>query len=240
VHRTCVRPRIAALLVTRTAIAIVVIAFATSVVRGPEFHRYADARTWLGIPHAGDVLSNLAFVIVAALYLPRNAYAWAVRAGVAAIGVGSAVYHLSPGDLLLAGDWGPIAITLALLSAAVIDDRLGRRAGRIALVIGPVLAVGSVAWWLASGGTAGGNMAPYVAVQAAGIALPPLVALVAPGRIPVRLLLLGVLCFALARIAAAYDRALLEAIGISGHSVKHLVAALAAACALRALGTSRR
>src|SRR5215208_1440712 len=33
------------------------------VAHGPSFHRYADARTLLGVPHALDVLSNLGFVI---------------------------------------------------------------------------------------------------------------------------------------------------------------------------------
>ena len=218
------------------AVAIVVVALTTAITRGPEFHHYADTRTWLGIPNAGDVLSNVAFLIVAArgLRLAYVPFGSAVCAGIAMIGLGSALYHVAPSDVLLAFDWVPIALTLGVLSAAVIHDRGGP--GRVAFVLAPVFAIGSVAWWLATGGTRhGGNMAPYVAVQAAGIALPPLVALIAPGTISVRWLFAGVLGFAVARGLASYDRALLDAIGISGHSLKHLAAAQAAACALRAL-----
>ena len=220
------------------ALAVIAIVWVTgSITRGPEFHHYADQRTWLGVPHVGDVLSNLAFLIVAV-----RAASWSgvrgatgVCIGVGAIGIGSGAYHIAPSDTLLALDWAPIAVTLSLLSAAVIRDRGGERAGRIALVIAPAVAIGAVSWWLATGGTHGGNMAPYVAVQATGVVLPPLLALVAPGEVRVRWLLAGVVGFLLARYAAANDRAVLEAIGCSGHSLKHLLAAAAAGCALRAL-----
>jgi hypothetical protein len=129
------------------------------------------------------------------------------------------------------------------ITAAVIDDRLGARAGRIALAVGATLAIGSVVIWIAGGGTGSaeagaGTVTPYGAVQALGIALPALIALIAPGSIPRVPLLAAVLLFALARLCAANDQQLLDAIGVSGHSLKHLVAAGAAACALGAI-TSR-
>lgn len=222
------------------ALVVIAIVWATSsITRPPEFHHYADQRTWLGLPHVGDVVSNLAFVIVALrASWPGVPGTTGVRLGIAAIGIGSAAYHVAPGDTLLAFDWAPIAVTLSLLAATVIRDRAGESAGRIAFVVAPALAIGSVSWWLATGGTHGGNMAPYVAVQATGIALPPLVALVAPGQVRVGWLLAGVVGFLLARFAAANDRALLDAIGCSGHSLKHLLAAAAAGCALRALASA--
>ena len=217
------------------ALAVVGVALTVTLTRGPGFHEYADARVWLGIPHAGDVLSNVAFLIVAAYGLrhPYVSLGRTVCIGIAVIGVGSALYHVSPGDTTLAFDWAPIAITLGLLSAAVIRDRGGP--GGIAMIVAVTFAIGSVAWWICSGGTHGGNMAPYVAVQAAGIALPPLVAVIARGDVRTGWLFAGLAGFALARVFAAYDRPLLDAIGISGHSLKHIAAAQAAACALRAL-----
>jgi hypothetical protein len=230
---------VVAILSILAVVAILVVSATVTITRGPGFHDYADTRTWLGIPHAGDVLSNLPFVIVAA-WAARDRWravplAWTVCAGVAAIGAGSAAYHVAPSDTSLAFDWGPIVVTLSLLAATVIHDRGGACAGRIALVVGPTLAIASVVWWIATGGTHGGNMAPYVAVQAAGIVLPALIALLAQGVVSARWLLLGVAGFALARVLGAYDRVLLDSIGISGHSLKHVAAATAAACALRAL-----
>jgi hypothetical protein len=217
------------------AFVIVAAGFAVDIVRGPDFHHYADTRTWLGIPNAGDVLSNVAFVLVAAAgarrtYVPLGAV---VCAGIAAVGCGSALYHVAPSDTLLAFDWAPIVVTLAALTAAVVEDRGGP--GRATLAIGGALAAGSVAWWIATGGTHGGNMAPYVAVQGTGIVLPLAIAACWPGKIRIGWLVAGVAGFALARVFARYDRALFDAIGISGHSLKHVAAAQAAACALRGL-----
>lgn len=234
------RARIAIVLVFASLAAAAIVAIAFPIARTPAFHHYADQRTWLGIPHAGDVVSNLPFLLAGMWALARapELYARLACAGVIAIGLGSAAYHVAPSDLTLAFDWGPIALALMLITAAVIDDRLGARAGGIALVVGPLLAIASVLQWIAGGGTHGGTVTPYGAVQALGVTLPALLALVAPGRIPRAPLLVAVLLFAVARLCAAHDRELLEAVAISGHSLKHLAAAAAAACALHAL-TSR-
>ena len=204
--------------------------------RSEGFHHYADQRTWIGIPHAGDVLSNLAFVLVAGVYLRRIP---GLALAVAWIGIGSAIYHWAPSDTTLSLDWAPIGVTLMLVLAAVIHDRIGPRAGLVVHGFGPVAAVFAVGYWLMTGGTGDGDgnrgdMAPYVTVQLLGVALPPLLALVAPGRIATRWLLVAVGCFVAARVLGAYDGQLLDAIAISGHSLKHVAAAAAAAFVLRA------
>jgi hypothetical protein len=213
------------------------------IVRTPTFHHYADARTWLGIPHAGDVLSNAAFIVVAVLAALRlragrsaDGFAWLACAGVAGIGIGSGSYHVAPSDALLALDWAPIVLALAWITAAVVADRHGRRAGVIALVVGTSAALVAVAiWYLGGGTTGGGDMTAYVTVQLLGVALPLAVALSAPGRIPARHLAVALAGFLLARLFATRDASLLDAIGVSGHSLKHVAAALAAAIGLRAV-----
>lgn len=216
------RRRLALGVALLAVVAIVASPFVLSIVRTPAFHSYPGSRTAL-------VLSNAPFLVVAALARGAPRY---LRIAVGAIAVGSGAYHAGPGDALLALDWAPIALTLMLLAATVIEHR-------VAFMLAPVLALGSVAFWLATGGTDhGGNMAPYVATQAAGVVIPPLIALIAPGRVRAPWLLAGVACFALARVAARYDQQLLDAVGLSGHSIKHIIAALAAACALRATARS--
>ena len=220
--------------------AVVAIAVLAPITRGPGFHVYADQRSWLGIPHAGDVLSNLGFLLVAAWLRPRAQGgvpgATAVCTGIAVIGLGSGAYHVAPSDPLLVLDWLPIAITVMLVVAVVVRDRLGDAFGLLAFAAGPLAAVGAVGYWYLTGGTgSGGDMAPYVVVQALGVGLPPVLAAVAPGRVATGWLVAAVGAFALARALAARDAALLDAIGISGHSLKHLAAAAAAGMALRAL-----
>jgi hypothetical protein len=203
------------------------------ITRGPAFHHYADTRSWLGVPNTLDVVSNVAFVIVA-LWMWRRTTGLArlACAGTAAIGIGSAIYHWAPSDTTLALDWAPIATTLMWVLATVVEDRGGP--GRAFAVAGAIAAIGSVVWWLATGGTDGGDMTAYVVVQGAGVALPPLVALFRQGRAPALRLVLALGLFGVARMCAAHDTQLLETIRVSGHTLKHVIAALAAAVGLSA------
>lgn len=222
-------------------LAIVGVALAPPVRRGPSFHHYADQRTWLGIPHAGDVLSNLPFIVVGVLGLLRGARggaAW-VFAGFIAIGFGSAAYHVEPGDPALVFDWLPIVLTLAWLSGHVIADRIDVGLGRLVVLAGSAAAIAGVLVWWAGGGTGdpGGDMRWYVATQALGVVLVAVAALLpaAPGARLIRgWLLAGVCGFLLARALSSSDQYLLDAIGISGHSLKHLALGAASACVLRA------
>ncbi len=232
--RCAVTRRTAATWLTGAAIlaAAVCVVVLGPIERGPGFHDYADQRRWLGIPHAGDVLSNVPFVIVGVRALRQTPV---LALAVAWIGVGSAIYHWAPSDTTLSLDWAPIGVTLMLMLAAVIRDRIGARAGHVMQGAGCLAAVLAVGYWLLTGGTTdGGNMAPYVTVQLLGVALAPVLAVIAPGRISTRYLLAAVACFLVARILGAYDGELLAAVGISGHSLKHLAAATAATCVLRA------
>ena len=204
--------------------------------RGPAFHTYADTRSWLGIPNTLDVVSNVAFIVVALWMwrrLPQPRLARLACAGTFAIGIGSAIYHWSPSDTTLSFDWAPIATTLMWVLAAVVEDRGGP--GRAVAIGGAIAAIGSVIYWLATGGTHGGDMTAYVVVQGAGVALPPLVALFRQGRIRALHLVLALGFFGLARLAQSYDYRLLDTVGVSGHSLKHVLAAIAAAIALRAM-----
>jgi hypothetical protein len=215
------------------------------VIKGPGFHHYADARAVLGIPNAGDVLSNLPFVIVGVLGLlvarkveglPRGLVAL-FFAGVLAIGVGSGAYHAHPIDATLAFDWLPIVLALAWLTALVVADRVDRRLGTIAAYVLPLAAVGSVLfWWLGGGTVAGGDMRWYGFVQLLFVAMVPLIVLLYPqGALDRRLLLLAVASFVLARVVNKADHQILDAIGVSGHSLKHLAAGMAAWFVLRAI-----
>ena len=234
----------AAVVAAAALVALIAALVVGPVERGPGFHFYADQRTVAGVPRVGDVVSNAAFLAAAAWGLGRwwrgpAPRAWLVAwAGLAVggIGLGSAGYHAWPGDGTLAADWLPIVLALAAVSGAVVADRAGRAAGRAVALGLAAAAVAGVAVWYLGGGTAGGDLRWYVATQLVGVASPALVVLVTRGgRIDPRLILAATALFVLARVAGAHDRALLDAVGLGGHSLKHLLAAGAAALALRAL-----
>jgi len=240
------------------AAAVIAVALAPAVRRGPSFHDYADERPWLGLPNAADVLSNLPFVAVGLaglILVPRiathlRAGAARVFAALIAVGLGSAAYHVEPTDLTLVLDWLPIVLVLAWLVALVLTDRVGARAGRIAAWSLPAAAVAAVMVWWLGGGTRGGDMRWYVGLQVSLVVAVPAIALVFSPRPPrpfrpvgglaTRELLIAVACFVAARAATAGDRALLDRVGVSGHTLKHLIAALASACVLLALRRGAR
>ncbi len=227
---------------------LLIVAMMSPVLRGPAFHHYADARWLLGLPHAGDVLSNLPFVWVGiagliaarrAVGLPRGLVAL-FFAGILGIGLGSGAYHVHPTDATLVFDWLPIVIAVAFLVALVASDRVDRSLGRIAAVVLPTAGLVSVMWWWAGGGTDGGDMRFYATLQLLFIAMVPVMVLLYPkGRLPRADLLCGMVCFVLARLVNTRDASILDSTTlVSGHTVKHLMAGLAAWFVLRAVRRS--
>ncbi|MBZ0238410.1 MAG: hypothetical protein K8M05_39220, partial [Deltaproteobacteria bacterium] len=156
-------------LVALVAAAGIAAVLAPAITRDASFHAYADRRGWLGIPNAGDVLSNLPFVLVGITGVVgvvgfrgvpvsrRSPLAVALFVSLVGVGFGSGAYHAAPGDPTLALDWAPIVLTLAFLAALVVGDRIDRTAGLAAAVVLPVIALVSVAVWYAGGGTGTGT-----------------------------------------------------------------------------------
>jgi len=210
----------------------------------PHFNDFADQSVWMGIPHAADVLSNLGFAIVAVWgwrrLRPAPARA-ALRAGelgyrlflvgLLLTAVGSAYYHWAPDNQRLVWDRLPIAVSFAGLLAAVrAEMRPDTAALRFAVVMS-VLAALSVAWWhYTDHPQQPGDLGPYVLLQALPLLLIPLWQAIygAPRRDRLNFaVVIG--CFLLAKWAELNELTLLATLGwISGHTLKHLLATLAA------------
>lgn len=120
-----------------------------------DYHRFADARAWFGMPNFLDVVSNLMFLAVAvtglvAVLRPGRA-AFIDRAehlpyvlffvALAATSFGSAWYHLAPDNARLFWDRLPINICFAALLSAAIAERYSIKAGLLLLL--PLVAVGA-------------------------------------------------------------------------------------------------
>lgn len=128
-----------------------------------SYHAFADQRVIGGIPHFGDVLSNLAFFSVGvvglcALLFGQTRHVFhhagerlpyiAFFAGVALVGIGSAYYHWAPSDTTLFWDRATMSLAFMALFAAVITDRVDARFGvRYALPMLLLVGVSSVLWW---------------------------------------------------------------------------------------------
>ncbi len=208
-----------------------------------SYHEFADRRTWLGVPNAADVLSNLPFLLI-------GAWAWAAlrdapwRLFALAIGAtafGSAGYHWAPDNASLVFDRVPIAAACALLACLFLAERVDPRWARPA-VLGAALLAGAASvllWWLSE--QAGrGDLRAYLFVQ-----FLPMVLVVAGLALRLRPLTgrgvsdaawwTTLALYAAAKAFELADQAVLHASGgVSGHTLKHLLAAAAAAWLLRA------
>ncbi|HEX7888868.1 MAG TPA: hypothetical protein VF522_05850 [Ramlibacter sp.] len=205
-----------------------------------HIHDYADQRALWGIPCALDVLSNLPFALMGALglfqlaRLPREAVDGAQRfcaglffAGLLVTTLGSSWYHLRADDPGLALDRIAMSVAFAgllgLVAATRISGRSGIALGSALLVLAPL----SVLAWLFTG-----NVFAWAVVQFGGLLLVlllPVTVSPLPGALDVRWILV-VAAYALAKLFEVADHVVHAATGelFSGHTAKHVVAALAA------------
>ena len=195
----------------------------------PDYHDFADQRALLGIPHFWNIVSNLPFVLVGALGLallrgrpPGASAAWAVMFGATLlVGLGSAYYHLVPGDATLVWDRLPIGVAFMAFSAALIGEHAGR--GERLLLPLVLFSIAAVYWWRFTG-----DLSLWVWVQLAPMIGVVLALAFLPARYTHRrYLLYALLCYAAAKAAEFADHPLMQWTGgaLSGHTLKHLAAA---------------
>ena len=212
-------------------------------------HSFADQRWVWGILCALDVLSNLPFVVAGcwglvvlrrvapgALDAMSRALATLFFVGLLCTALGSTMYHWQPQDTGLLWDrLGmvlPFAGLLGLAAAGRVSTRAGGAVAALVLVAGGL----AVVWWAHTG-----NLLPWAVVQIGGMLVVVVLACLPQqgGTLAIHLGAVIVL-YALAKLFEAADHLVFAATlqSVSGHSVKHLLAAGAAVpvlCALHAL-----
>ena len=236
-HQRCVAGCLLALLAATAAVLI----RHGPIAQPAHYHDFADRRSWLFIPHAADVLSNLPFLfggwygLRSALRLPRGAAsrnAWAMFfAAVILTTAGSAFYHWSPDNFGLAIDRLPIAWACAWLTLALLAERVAVVCARPAALLYGLL-VASLSVWLWYGGevVGTGDLRTYLYVQFLPVLLIPAVcALTRGGLLDSSDWFAAIGLYLAAKVFESHDGQVLQTLGvISGHTLKHLLAAAAA------------
>ena len=210
--------------------------------QNPSYHGFADKRPWLGVPNAADVLSNLAFALVglvgairlASPRRPRFSQAtaaglWCVALGLVGTAMGSTWYHLDPSNASLVWDRLPMTLVFAGVLGTAIAQRVGNDAGRLSLALLVPLGIASVAYWKVTG-----DLSLYATLQlgvVGGLVLLMLLTRKGNDSIPWAWV---VGWYVLAKVAEFADHAIFDATQqlISGHTLKHLLAAAASAAVL--------
>jgi hypothetical protein len=240
--------RRATLILTLTAFALVLFARAP-IPQDAAYHHMADTRPAFGVPNGLNVLSNVPFALVGIFGLagvfrrqggpgkdrearPLGPYV-ALFGGTALTAVGSAYYHLAPDNARLVWDRLPMAIVCAGLVIVVLAEGVSARAAR--RLFWPVLAcaAASVGYWRWSELQGAGDLRPYVLVQYGTLlAMVLMLALFRGRHRGERYLIAGLLAYGVAKgfeMADTFVFAITQH-AVSGHTIKHLIAAAGLAC----------
>lgn len=244
------------LLAAAAGLALLLACFGPHVAQHAHYHAFADQRALFGVPYAMDVLSNLPFALAGAIGLvawfsagrapvgnprrnplrnpdPTRHFAALFFAGLIVTALGSTYYHLNPSDSSLALDrLGMVASFAGMLGLAA-AQRVSLRAGLATVLAVLLMGHSTVAVWAETG-----NLLPWAVLQGGGMVMLLVLAMCRPVAqtsavaLPSTTvaLLPVVLVYTLAKFLELADQPIFELTHqlVSGHSLKHAVAALAA------------
>ena len=209
-----------------------------------QYHDFADRSACLGLTGCADILSNALFALagLAGLrflsgetgrrafidmreVLPYRLFFFAAIL----VALGSGYYHLAPDNDRLVWDRAAISLAQMSLFAAVLCERVGVASGLRLLPLLLAAGLGSVAWWGWSEANGSGDLRAYILMQLYPMLLIPLLLrLYRPRYSGDRDILTVIGLYLLALLGDLTDHRIAALTGMfSGHTAKHVVAALA-------------
>lgn len=205
-----------------------------------SYHAFADTRMIFGIPNFFNVFSGIFFLIVGLLGIHfciqhdfagiKNA--WLVFfVGVALVGVGSSYYHWNPNNTTLVWDRLPMTLVFMGLLIALLSEYVDTRLGNNCLLLFTLLfGVATVLYWHWTD-----DLRFYLWIQF--IPLIVIVLLISLFKNPYHgqwIILIVLALYILAKITELYDTEIYTATYgfVSGHTIKHYLAALSCYCVL--------
>jgi len=218
-------------------ILLILAIFLPSIQQDQNYHNFADQRALFGVNNAFDTLSNLAFIIVGILGLFNfynnkfikisNSFSVILNLFFISIiltGLGSGYYHLSPNDFTLVFDRLALTLVFTFILAMLANVRISERSGFHTLAELIILAPLTVLIW-----NYNGNLTPYAVLQFGGIIIIVLTLLLTKAQKQSPCFASLIILYGFAKLAEFYDVEIFKLSQnlISGHTLKHLIGALA-------------
>jgi len=224
------------LLIGISVVAFVAMLSISPIRQDPAFHNFADGREIASIPNFMNVISNLPFLLfgTAGLWMINKSRlngafeelrtsCTVFLVGILFTGIGSAFYHFNPNNSTLIWDRLPMTISFmslfSVITGTMIDIKFGKR------ILWPLIAFGflSILVWIIYE-----DLRLYALVQFLPIVLIPLIlALYRNKNNSKNIFWLMIAFYVIAKVFEALDTETYFALSIiSGHSIKHLFAAL--------------
>ena len=206
-----------------------------------RYHLFSDSRHIISIPNFFNVISNLPFLLIGMIALQRllsnkvvilaeirHAYL-ILFTGVILVGLGSSYYHLWPTNQTLVWDRIPMTIVFMSLFSIIIAEYISIRVAK--LIVWPLLLLGvsSVIYWHVGEKAGQGDLRFYGLVQFLPILMVPVILVCFNSKFSHTSVYWWLLpLYLLAKIFEHFDQQVYLFLGVfSGHSLKHLFAALA-------------
>ena len=228
------------LLLTMIVVTLAAVFFVDPVAQDVRYHQFADEVEVAGIPNVWNVLSNVPFIVIGILGFlkireyfqgrPHETYYITCQVffiGLILTGFGSGYYHLSPTNETLVWDRLPMTISFMAFFSFVISLHIHQKLGAQALW--PLLAIGvaSVLYWSYTEGLGAGDLRFYAVVQFLPMLLIPTILLMFPvSDYPKNYVWLLIALYVVAKLVEYYDVGIYQLLGVSGHTIKHIVASL--------------
>jgi hypothetical protein len=210
---------------------ILLYTFGNPIVQVQEYHQFADQINYFGIPNFHNVISNLAFIATALIafrdYFSNKKHysiSWLIYfIGVLLVAPGSAFYHWMPSDFSLVWDRLPMTVAfMGILSCVLCELYKIKNENKILIPL-VLFGIYTVIHWVVFN-----DLRIYYWVQLSPILAFLYVSLAMPTKsLKTKHLLLAVGLYVIAKMTEKYDDQIFETIKYSGHSIKHLVAAVA-------------
>jgi hypothetical protein len=238
------------------AAAIIVMALQQPIAQPIDYHQFADAKTIFVIPNFWNVVSNIPFLIVGLLGLyevlmgkgkgglPNLKWLYATFfffVGCACFG--SIYYHLSPSHATLAWDRVPIASAILAFLTIIVGEHINESLARKLLVPLLVLGAWSVWYWHHTEQLGQGDLRAYLLVQFLSILVIAMILMLFPSKLSGTGYVWAMFAsYAIAKVLEELDTPLYTLTDgfISGHPLKHVVAALGMGFFVIALRKRRR
>lgn len=197
-----------------------------------EYHQFIDRRSFLGIPNAVDVLSNIFFLFAGTFgvlevlkqsgLLTRKSWFWFFLS-IVLVAPGSAYYHWAPDNQTLIWDRLPMSMGFMALYIVLLSEHISERMENF---LYPALLMGltSVVVWAVTT-----DLRFYFWIQFSSFITIPIILLLFPSRYSHKYwYFISLAFYALAKWTEVKDREIFLATNevISGHSLKHILAAV--------------
>jgi hypothetical protein len=243
------------IIVTIVAVSMIAVFSMDPIAQDPGYHDFADRRGLINIPNFYNVLSNLPFVIIGIMgmrlvesgratggLVELQAIYLTFFIGVFLTGFGSAYYHYHPDNQTLLWDRLPMTIAFMAFFSAILGGYISSQIALKLFIPLLVAGIASVVYWHVSELKGHGDLRAYVLVQFLPILLIPLILLLFNSSLNGNKYIWGIIiAYAISKLMEFFDAPIYSAFGvISGHSLKHLIAAFAALIFYRALRNRKK